>query len=64
MRLGAIKNIGNRLSLSRCQRGYVDERFYAGVLWTRNWCATIRMSREEQRPRRSLDHAFESGDVV
>src|SRR5580700_543336 len=64
MRFGAIKNVGNRLSLGGRQRRYIYERLYAVILRTGNDSARIRVSRQEYRPTCSLEHAFEGSDVL
>jgi uncharacterized protein (TIGR02246 family) len=60
----ARTNSAGILSLGRRQSGYVHERLYPRVLRSRDWGSAICMSRKQHRPPRSLDHAFQGGDVV
>ena len=60
----ARTNSAGILSLGRRQCRYVHERLYAAVRESCDWSSAICMSREQHRPFRSLDHAFERGDVV
>ena len=52
MRLGAIKNIGNRLTLSGRQRRHVHQRLYPVILWASDHSARIGVSRQQHRPTR------------
>ena len=64
MRLGAIKDIRNRLTLSGRQRRDVHQRLYPVILWAGDHGARIGVSRQQHRPTGSLNHALESGYVL